>query len=234
MVEFSLCSTALSLLLFGTWTISGYQEVQRRAIVAARQAAFEGAWLSEGSRMDEERSRLAGLHFDDAGLIDATGKARLVSAQSVRLQAQSGPAPGQATASFEVLIAPLRAAGGFLGGGFDLANEGFRTGAVITETMAMSDLPAPFRDLQLSFRQPYALLSDGWNAGGPAQVLQRADGLVPSGALSGVAGLWSALSVPLSVIEPSLRQLCPALIEPDHVPEDRLGAGPAQQDAKCR
>jgi hypothetical protein len=234
MVEFSLCAAALVLLLLGTWTISGYQEVQRRAIVAARQAAFEGAWLAEGLRIDEERLRLGRQHFDDAGLVDATGKTRLVSAQSVQLQAQSGPAPGQGTTAFEVLIAPLRAAGGFLGGGFDLANRGFRTGAVVAETQVLPHLPAPFRDLQLRFRQPYALLSDGWNAGGPAQVSQRAGGLVPSSALSGLAGLWSAMSVPLAVIEPSLGQLCPALIEPDRVPEDRLSPGQAQRDATCR
>ena len=91
MVEFSLCASSLVLLLLGTWTIGGYQEVQRRTIVAARQAAYEGAWSAQGFRIEEERSRLASLHFDDAGLADATGAGRLVSTQSVQLQAESGP-----------------------------------------------------------------------------------------------------------------------------------------------
>jgi len=234
MVEFSLCAGTLALLLLGTWTINDYQEVQRRAIVAARQAAYEGAWLAENFRIEGERSRLASLHFDDAGLTDPTGATRLVSTESVRLEAQSGPAPGQGTAAFEFLTAPLRASGGFLGEGFDLANKGFRIGAVVAETRAPPNLPAPFRTLTLRFRQPYALLTDGWNAAGPAHVARRAGGLVPASILSGLTGLWSGLSAPLGLIEPSLRQFCPALIEPDRLPEDRLGPGRPQPGPTCR
>ena len=190
MVEFSLCASSLVLLLLGTWTIGGYQEVQRRTIVAARQAAYEGAWSAQGFRIEEERSRLASLHFDDAGLADATGAGRLVSTQSVQLQAESGAAPGQATAAFEFLNAPLRASSRFLGSGFDLPNEGFRSGTVIAETHAVANLPLPFRGLQLQLGQPYALLADGWNAAGPAQVVRRAGGLVP-------AKTWTAVATSL-------------------------------------
>jgi len=234
MTEFALWAASLALMMLGLWTVNGYQEVQRRAIVAARHAAYEGAWLDARSSDHEQRARLASLYLDDAGLTDATGQARLVKPESMQLLSQSGPSPGRGAAAFEFLIAPLRVVGGFLGRGFDLADAGFRTGEIIVDTKPLADLPAPFNTLNLRFSQRFALLADGWNAAGPSHVAQRTGGLVPASALSGLTPLWSGLSVPLGLLEPSLRQFCPGLIEPDRVPEDRLGPGPAQPEASCR
>jgi hypothetical protein len=234
MTEFSLCAVSLALMMLGLWTINGYQELQRRAIVAARHAAYEGAWLGPRFSDSEQRAGLASLYLDDAGLTDATGQARLAKPESMQLRSQSGPSPGRGAAAFDFLIAPLRVAGGFLGRGFDLADTGFRTGEVIVNTPSLADLPAPFNSLSLKFSQGFALLSDGWNASGPPHVAQRAGGLVPASSLSALIPLWSGLSVPLGLIEPSLREFCPGLIEPDRVPEDRLGPGVAQPEASCR
>lgn len=232
MTEFALASSFLVLMLLGLWTIGSYQEMQRRAIVAARQAAFELSWL--GSPANEAvRHRLASLHFDGPAFTSATGQSRLVEPDAMRLEAGSGPVPGEGAGAMDLLLGPMRTAGGFLGGGFDLRNDGFRSGSIIVDAPPVSDLPAPFRGLQFEFRQPFALLSDGWNASGPAHVAARAGGLAPSHLLAGVADLWKGLSVPLGLVEPSLRQFCPGLIEPDRVPEDRLGPGPAQPDASC-
>lgn len=233
MTEFALASGFLTLMLLGLWTIGSYQEIQRRAIVAARQGSFELSW--QGARAGHEgvRNRLATMHFDDPAFTSSTGYSRLVEPDAMRLEARSGSAPGESSAAVDLLLAPLRTAGGFLGSGFDLRNEGFRSGAIIVNARPVSDLPAPFRDLQLEFRQPFALLSDGWNASGPSHVAARAGGLAPSHVLAGVANLWIGLSAPLGLLEPSLRQFCPGLMEPDRVPEDRLGPGRAQPDASC-
>lgn len=233
MTEFALASALLVLMLLGLWTIGSYQELQRRAIVAARQGSFELAWLGGRVSQDATRDRLASMHFGDPALISATGRSRLAEPESMSLEAQSGSAPGEGTAAMELLLAPFRSVGGFLGSGFDLRNEGFRSGSIIVSALPVSDLPLPFRDLELEFRQPFALLSDAWNASGPSHVAERAGGLVPSHILAGVADLWRGLSAPLGLVEPSLRQFCPGLIEPDRVPEDRLGPGRVQPDASC-
>jgi hypothetical protein len=133
------------------------------------------------------------------------------------------------------MLAPLRAAGGFLGGGFDLRNAGYRVGSINVRVAPIDSLPQPFRELDLQLDQPYALLTDGWNAAGPEHVHARAGGLVPTQRLTGVAALWRGLAAPLTLLEPSLNTLCLGLIEPDAVPEDRLERriGPARRDVVC-
>jgi hypothetical protein len=225
MAEFAVCATAISLILLGTGTISGYQEVQRRMIVASRQAAFESGWL--GDRLDAQSlsSRLAALHFDDPALIDTTGHSPVVDTDNVRVTSGTVSVPGQAAIATNFLLTPLRAAGGFLGGGFDLDQRGFRTGAVSVQIQANPHLPAPFAELRLQFDQRYALLTDAWNAANPGHVTRRAGALVPARALASLSGLWQALLAPVSLVEPSLRELCLGVIEPDRVPEDRLEPG---------
>jgi len=226
MTEFAVCAASLCLLLLGTVTISGYQEAQRRTIVAARQAAFEGGWLGDRVSSQSQSSHLATWHFTDAGLVDATGKAQTVDADSVRVTGEVAAVPGQAAIATNVLLTPLRVAGGFLGAGFDLDGQGLRSGTVSAQVRGDNDLPSPFRDLQLGFTQPYALLVDAWNAANPRHVSGRAGGLVPTHALGSLSGLWQGLLAPVSLLEPSLRQLCLGLIEPDRVPDDRLDGGP--------
>lgn len=225
MTEFAVCAALLSLVLLGTVTIGGYQEVQRRTIVASRQAAFEGGWLADRSSAQSLSSRLATLHFDDPALIDATGRSREVDADKIRVTSSSESVPGQGAIATNFLLTPLRVAGGFLGGGFDLDERGFRTGTVSAQISPNPHLPSPFTDLRLQFDQRYALLTDAWNAANPRHVARRAGGLVPTRALTSMSGLWQSLLAPVSLLEPSLRQLCLGVIEPDRIPADRLEPG---------
>jgi len=119
----------------------------------------------------------------------------------------------------------LRAASGFLSSGFDLRGDQLVAGEVRAQIAALPGLPSPFDALELEFSAPFALMADGWHAGGPPHVARRAGGLVPTERLSGINELWRPLSVPLAIVEPSLRELCLGLIEPDRIPEDRLGPG---------
>lgn len=233
MTEFAISAALLALLLLGTTTVGGYQEVQRRAISAARQAAFEGAWLNGRAGSQPLQQRLALLHFDDPGLIDATGQSSIVASDSVKVTGATGQVPGRGATAAEFLLKPLRVAGGFLGGGFDLDGEGFRTGVISVETLGDNHLPAPFQGLQLRLEQPFALVADAWNAADPSHVARRTGGLVPGHVLSSLNGLWAGLTAPLSLLEPSLRQLCLGLLEPDRIPADRVDPATDQGRASC-
>jgi hypothetical protein len=233
MVEFAAGVAVLAMLMLGTITVVGLQEVQRRNISAAREAAFQGAWVRQRDSIASLRGQMAREHFDEPGLTNATGTDRMLAPADVDLTASTGATPGRGAAAVDFLMRPLRATGGFLGAGFDLDDKGFQHGIVRADIRGAARLPVPFDSLQLSFEQPFALLADDWSAAGPSHVGRRAGGLVPTHLLSPVANLWRPLSVPLALFEPSLAELCFGLIEPDHVPEDRLGPGRAQRPATC-
>jgi hypothetical protein len=232
-VEFAAGVAALGALTLGSICVAGLQEVQRRGIVAAREAAFQSERLRQRSSNESLRLKLSQEHFNDAGLTNATGTALLLKPDDISLVAQVSGAPGRGASAADFLFRPLRTVGGFLGGGFDLEDGGFQTGLISADVSGTNQMPAPFSSLQLRFDQPYALLGDDWSASGPPHAGRRAGGLVPSHMLAPLATLWRPLAAPLSIFEPSLRELCFGIIEPDRVPEDRLGPGSTQRPATC-
>lgn len=233
MAEFAVAVAALGMLMLGCITIAGFQETQRRGIAAAREAAFQGIWNAQRIPVSSLREQLARSHFNDTGLANATGTARIVRPADIELAASMTLSPGQGASATTALLRPLRVAGGFLGSGFDIDDGGFQSGLVSARFPETARLPDPFRTLQLGFSQPYALLGDDWSASSSRHVARRAGGLVPTHLLTPLARIWQPLSAPLSLFEPSLRELCMGLIEPDRVPEDRLGPGPLQGAATC-
>jgi hypothetical protein len=236
LVEFAAGSTALLLLLLGVITLSGYQEVQRRALGAARQLAFQSVWQRTGSSPGPLDERVFADHLDDPGLLDAVGRSRLVEEHSVQASRQFGPAPGLARDAATVLLAPLRTSRALVGGEIDLEPGGYASGDVAVQMQPRPWAPSPFRDIDLEMRQPFAILTDAWNSAGPEHVRDRTASLVPTQRLMAVASAWQALAAPLSVLEPSLDRLCLGLVEPDGVPADRLGpiVGRAPGRSRCR
>lgn len=232
--EFAAGVAVLGSLVLGSLSIGGLQEVQRRGIVAAREAAFQREWQRQRSGTEALRVQLGRGHYDDAGLTNATGSSAMLRPDDVDLVAAVSATPGRGAAALQFLFQPLRVAGGFLGGDFDLEDSGFQTGVVRANVRGAVRMPAPFASQQLVFEQPFALLGDDWSASGPAHAGRRAAGLVPTHLLAPVAALWRPLSAPLGLFEPSIRELCFGLMEPDRVPEDRLGPGPAQGPVTCR
>ncbi len=233
MTEFAVGAAALTLLLLGSITIAGYQEVQRRTVIAARQAAFEVAW--RGARTDRAilvRDVVA-RSLDDAALTDAVGHGRYVLRSGITATATDLQPTGLAQNAGSAMVAPLRVAGGFLGGNFDLRTNGLLSGTVTVDIGPQARLPQPFDTMTVQLRQPFALMTDAWNAGNPRHVLGRTTGLVPTSALTSLQSFWQPLLAPLSLIEPSLSQLCLGLIEPDRIPEDRLGAGRTPLAGRC-
>lgn len=233
MTEFAIAVAVFGALLLGSVSVVNLQEVQRRGIVAAREAAFQAEWSRQRTDTRAIRERISVEHFDDPGLSNATGSDRVLRPADVQLSLQHTSAPGRGASAIEFLFRPLRAAGGYLGEGFDLDDDGFLSGVVSSSLSGSARMPAPFNQLRLQFEQPFALLGDDWSAAGPAHVRRRASGLVPTRVLSPLAEAWRPLAAPLSLFEPSIRNLCLGLVEPDRVPEDRLGPGPAQGTPAC-
>lgn len=233
MVEFAIGLAAFSLLLLGAISIAGFQEVQRRLAISARQSAFELAWTSGRAAPDAVARDVVIAQLNDAALVNAIGSEELVRSQDISASAVRGQAPGMASGAATAMLLPLKMAGGFLGSDFDLETSTLLSGEVRAGIAAHAELPAPFNNLELELRQPFALLSDAWNAGGPRHVQQRVGGLVPTNALTRLQSLWQPLLAPLSLVEPSLARLCFGIIEADRVPEDRLGAGRSPLPGRC-
>jgi hypothetical protein len=221
-VEFAIGAGVMTLLLLGTQIVSNYQDVQRRSLSAARDLAFQAVWMQGREPQNNLQQRIHARHFNDPRLHDPTGRASWVDADRVAIQLQSGRSPGRVSGAADALLVPLRAVGGLLTRYPDLSAAGHYTALVNVQTRDMSWLPDPFAGPGLAFGSQFSLLGDEWNASGPAHVRDRASALVPTAGLSRIIGLWRVLSVPLSLLEPSLREFCPGLIEPERIPEDRL------------
>lgn len=232
MVEFAIGLAVMTLSLLGTITIAGYQEVQRRMAVAARQGTFEAAWTALPQDRASVLRRAVERHLDDPAMVDATGH-RQFDPSEIAATASVQPAPGRAQAATRLMLEPLQAVGSFLGSSFDLSSSGLIAARIQVRIPSNPRLPEPFAGMFLELQQPFSLMSDAWNASGPVQVRQRTAGLVPTSALSGLQALWQPLLAPLALIEPSLARLCLGIIEADRIPEDRLSAGQSPLPGRC-
>lgn len=216
MAEFAVACSVLALLLVGLPVIARYQQTQFQLIGTARLAATLRGW-SPRAIADEEALRLSQFPAND--------DPRRPEVQRLQLQSSSDAAPGTAAAGVEALLAPLFAAGALGGADFDLERGGYqrvslRAGVRATE---QASLPDPFDALDLELTEHHALLADAWNSSGPAQVAVRTGGLVPTAAFGSLRALLAPVRAAASVVEPALRQLCLGQIDPERVPDDRLG-----------
>lgn len=232
MAEFAAGAAVLSLLMLGAVAMAGYQEVDRRGLSAARQSAWQVAL-----RADTDAATLrSGLHRDlysDAGMQDPSGTRLLVAEDALQLQVGRIRSEGFAGLAENAMRAPMLGAGTLLGGDFDVHDHGLRQSIIRSRIAPLARMPAPFDTLELELTSSFALLDDAWHAGGVAHVRERASGLVPMARLRALNAIWQPLSVPLRLIEPSLGELCLGLIEPDRIPEDRLGPGRAAPPRGC-
>jgi hypothetical protein len=232
LVEFSVATTALVLLLLGTIALAGYQEAERRTLLLARQAAFDSLWWNGRSTLAAARDRLTRVMHADALLVAQFDAAAVQSPQPT-LQSGTAAPPGHARTAVTAMLGPLQVAGGFLGNQFDLTRHGYHSGRVAVELGPIKGFPEPFASQNLSLTQPFAILGDAWHSASPAQVKSRASGLVPTRSLLDLNLIWRPLQAVLGLIDPPLRQLCLGLIEPDRIPEDRLGPGVTPLPGNC-
>lgn len=233
MAEFAAGASVMALLLLGVLTLAGYQEIDRRGVAASRQLSWQQSWSQEPPDTAAVARALHRMHLADGGARDPHGRRLLVAEEDLAIQSQAADLPGLADTAGEAMLSPLRIASGFLGGGFDLSVGGLTQGLVESRIAAVESLPEPFGSLELRLQARHALLADAWHAGGVAHVRQRAGGLVPASRLQALNAVWRPLSAPLGILEPSLRRLCFGLIEPDRIPEDRLGSGRTALPDSC-
>lgn len=232
MAEFGAAAASLSLLMLGTLAISGYQEVDRRGLLAARQSA----WLEEWTPGGADAALADALHqrlLSDPGVFDPHGRRPLVASDDLTLDVSRSSSSGVSGGTAAAMLLPLRVTGGFFGAQFDLDRRDFVRGEVAARVAPLQEMPPPFDSLDLTLRNRFALLGDAWQAGGAAHVRRRVSGLVPTGLLSDLRSIWRPVAVALSIVEPSLRDLCLGLIEPDRVPENRLSPGTTPAPEGC-
>lgn len=222
MTEFAVSAASLALLVLGTLTLSAYQEVDRRGLMAARELAYRGTWRDA---LPFEIPSLHRSYLADSAARDPFGRQPLAQIADLRVTSSVRDPDGLAGTATGLLLTPLRVSSGFLGADFDLRGDTLLEGQVQIQLPARAGLPEPFSGLDVSLNAPFALLGDAWNASGIRHVAQRAGGLVPSGRLADLRNVWRPLLAPLTLLEPSLGQFCPGLIEGDRIPENRLGSG---------
>jgi hypothetical protein len=115
------------------------------------------------------------------------------------------------------------------GRSLDLERRGYFSATV---DVRVADLPS----LSALGVTPFALqaraqvLGDDWSSTGPAETARRASALVPTSPLRRVRPVFAPLAWALSLLEPALRDLCLAPVDPELVPLDRLGP-PGSDDA---
>lgn len=74
---------------------------------------------------------------------------------------------------------------------FDLSSDGTQTASVAVG-LHNSRLPL-LQKLDLELQRSHTVITDGWNAGGPAHVERRVSGLTPASALGGVSDIISKI-----------------------------------------
>jgi len=228
LTEFAVIAGVFVLLVLGTELIARYHDIQRQALLAAREQAFSASWMAGRVSAATLQDRVRQRYFEQPGWSDPTGTVAVPADEdAVRLAVSESGAPGRAAAAVAVALQPLRAVGGFLSAGFDLTDRGFHVARVAVSLDAIPRMPAPFDTLALDFEERAAVLGDAWNASGPAHVAARSRGLVPTTLLAANTTWLRPVLAPLVLLEPALSRFCPGLLEPELVPLDRLAGGAA-------
>ena len=222
MTEFAVAVGVLVTLLLCMPVLGRYHELQAASIQSARRAAFESSWRANANGYVDVAS-IRGALFPDVG------DSAQVNAESMSANVTTGGEPGLAGRSTRALLAPFRLARA-INGGFDLREPALYTAKLTVALSTPPQLPDPFAQTPVQFNERYELVGGNWASSGPGQVASRTGGLVPTSALAPLRPLLKLTTTLTSVLEPSLRELCLGQVDPERVPEDRLGAG-ADPDA---
>jgi hypothetical protein len=225
LAEFSVAVFVFVALALGMQLLASYHDIQRQMLLAARELVFSAGWRVAQPATSEQLAQLRALHFQQPGWRDPTARVPLLAdAHDLTAQVTSGTPPGTAAQLLNGVLRPLKSLSGLAGSGFDLSAQTFVQAQVQVQLPALPHLPEPWSQLSVQLSEPAALMTDAWSAAGPRQVAQRVAPMVPSHLFAQPLRLMTPLVWIASLFEPSLRQLCPGLIEPERVPEDRLSA----------
>lgn len=217
MAEFAVAVGVLVTLLLCMPVLGRYHELQVASIQSARRAAFESSWRA-GTSGNIDVGPIRSALFPDVG------DAAQVNAGRMGANLTTGGEPGLSGRSTRALLAPFHLARA-INGGFDLREPVLYTANLDVALSTPPELPDPFAQTPIQFSERYVLAGGDWASAGPGQVQSRARGLVPTGSLASLRPLLKLTTTMLSLLEPSLRELCLGQVDPERVPDDRLGVG---------
>jgi hypothetical protein len=222
LVEGAVTLVLLSTVLAAIPVLAGYHDVQRAALRAARDASYMAGWAGMGDRATLTH-RTSAILSDVPWTHPANGERWLSSTEGAKTQYSEAAPPGRASELMDFIARPLGEAQGLLGGELRLSRAGYRALEVVAAVPAVRGAPPPFSGLSLQLTERAFVLTESWNAGTPAQVIARVEPLVPSARLAPLVEPMRAIAAPLQLLEPAFAQLCVGRIEPDRIPEPRLG-----------
>jgi hypothetical protein len=238
-VEFLVAATVLVPLVAGIVVAGRLQDLRSVTVQSARYAAFAQAlataptpelemevrarFFADPDRAlratEDGADRAANPHWVDLGRDQDPLIAR---AESVTLRTGNAPPPGVAAAALGTALAGVDRVAAVTGGTFDLERHGYY-GADVSVRIAAVPMLEIVGAPPLTLRARAQVLGRDWAATGPAETAERASALVPTSPLRGLRPLIAPFTWALSLLEPALRDLCLARVDPDLVPLDRLG-----------
>lgn len=250
-VEFLVASAVLVPLLVGIVLVGRLQDLRIATIQSARYGAFGqaltggiAAELPSAELQSEVRARFFAAPDGPVRAADRrdvrggtnphwTDLARaaplLARPEDVTLRLANAAPPGAAARAMTAATRSVDRVAALTGGAFDLERRGFYAADV---DLRVADVPslAARRSRPLTLRAHARVLGRDWSSAGPADTAERAAALVPARPLRRVRPVIAPLAWALSLLEPALRDLCLAPVDPELVPLDRLGP-PGSDDA---
>jgi hypothetical protein len=246
LVEFLVATAALLPLVAGVVLVGRLQDLRAATLQSARYAAFGGALAGTSSaglqsevrarfftnpdhvvRAADRRATPAGTnpHWTDV----ARAVPMIRAPADVAVQLSNARPPGAAARAMTAATASVDSVARLTGRSLDLEHRGYFSAAV---DVRIADLPslAALGVAPLALQARAHVLGDDWSSAGPAETARRASALVPTSPLRRVRPVFAPLAWALSLLEPALRDLCLAPLDPELVPLDRLGP-PGSDDA---
>ena len=89
MTEFAAGASVMSLLLVGVLALAGYQEIDRRGIVSARQLAWQQSWWQGPVDTDATTRALHQTYLVDGGARDPQGRRLLVAEEDLTIHSEN-------------------------------------------------------------------------------------------------------------------------------------------------
>lgn len=246
LVEFLVATAALLPLVAGVVLVGRLQDLRVATLQSARYAAFGGALA--GTPSAELQSEVRARFFTDPTLplraadrrdlhsgtnphwTDVARAVPMIQAPAdVTVQLSNARPPGAAARATTAATASIDGVARLTGRSLDLERRGYFSATV---DVRIADLPslAALGVTPLALRARAQMLGDDWSSAGPAETARRASALVPTSPLRRVRPVLAPLAWALSLLEPALRELCLAPVDPELVPLDRLGP-PGSDDA---
>lgn len=245
-VEFLVGCTVLMPLAVGIVVVGRLHDLRGTAVQSARYAAF-GQALSVASAEELQSEVRARFFAAPEGRVSADDRSRVPAdanphwtdvvrptrllgrPEDVSLRLASAAPRAAAARAMTAATGSVDRIAGLTGGRFDLERRGFYAADVDVFVAEVPSLAAiRTRPLRLSARA--RVLGRDWSSAGPAETAERAGALVSTRPLRRVRPVIAPLAWALSLLEPALRELCLAPVDPELVPLDRLGP-PGSDDA---